>query len=186
MPRKRKAGRPRKPGPRTKTGRLSEARKKFPELRDKGTPEAQSKRAYLINGSDPQLAASASGILLANGFLSQDQHVACLRYAHAHALVYGKVWSVESPLGWDLPTHGGAAPEEAVIRARNRIDAWNARLDVDQRQAVANVAVFGFIPQFFYTERLRLRPLASDERERQALLEGLDAIAGVAGDRRAA
>jgi hypothetical protein len=79
----------RKPGPRTKSGRLSRAYKS-PELRDKGTPENQNKRAYVINGADPQLAASASGILLANKMIGQDQHVACMRYAHAHALVFGK------------------------------------------------------------------------------------------------
>ena len=60
MPRKRK------PGHRTKSGCLSCAY--IGPARDTGTREMQAKRAYLINGSDPQLAASASGILLANGF----------------------------------------------------------------------------------------------------------------------
>jgi hypothetical protein len=118
--------------------------------------------------------------------ISQDQHVACLRYAHAHALVYGKVWSVVSPLAWDLPAHGREPPESAVRRAKDRINAWNARLDPDQRQAVANVAVFGFIPQWFYAERLKLRPLDQDGRERRALLSGLDALARAENGKRAA
>jgi hypothetical protein len=84
-----KRGRPRKSGPRTKSGRASRAYKS-PELRDKGTPECQSKRAYLINRADPQLAATASGILLANDHLNRDQHAAAMRYAWAHALTYGK------------------------------------------------------------------------------------------------
>jgi hypothetical protein len=167
----------RRPGPRTKSGRLSRATKS-PELRDLGTDEGRAKRAALINGSDPQLAATASGILLANGFITQEQHVAALRYAYAHAMVFGKVWSVVCPLAWDMPRQGGdGPPEEAVTRARKRIDGWNVLLDPNQRQAVANVAVFGFVPQWFYTERLKLRPLPADDRERQALLEGLKALA---------
>ena len=60
----------RKSGPRTKSGQLSKAYKRNPACRDKGTPELQAKRHVLISGSDPQLAATASGILLANGFLT--------------------------------------------------------------------------------------------------------------------
>jgi hypothetical protein len=77
----------RKPGPRTKSGRPSRAHKSV--ARDRGTAESQAKRHALINGSAPQLAATASGILLANGFLTQAQHVAALRYARLPALVYG-------------------------------------------------------------------------------------------------
>ena len=116
----------RKPGPRTKSGRLSRAYKS-PELRDKGTPEAQNKRAYLINGSDPQLAATASGILLANGFLTPGQHVAALRYARWHALLYGKPWSVVCPLAWHLPTQGTEPPEASLCwRWRPSSGSWRA------------------------------------------------------------
>jgi hypothetical protein len=62
----------------------------------------------------------------------------------------------------------------------------NARLNPDQRQAVANVAVFGFVPTWFYVARGIGRALKEDELERQALLSGLDAIVGEAGSRRAA
>jgi hypothetical protein len=57
-------GRPRKEGARTKSGRLSEARKRNPELRDHGTKLFVAKRERMINGADPQLSATASGILL--------------------------------------------------------------------------------------------------------------------------
>jgi hypothetical protein len=73
-----------------------------------------------------------------------------------------------------------------VIRARERIEAMNARLDPEQRQAVAKIAVFGFVPQLFYTIRLKLWVLPSDDRERQALLEGLDAIGWATAGRQAA
>jgi hypothetical protein len=52
-----------------------------PELRDHGTKEFCAKPEYLINGADPQLAATASGILFASGFLTHDRHAAALRYA---------------------------------------------------------------------------------------------------------
>jgi hypothetical protein len=73
-----------KPGPRTKSGRPSRAYRG--PARDTGTREFCAKRAYLINGSDPQLAASASGILLANGFLSRNQHAAALTYMSGRML----------------------------------------------------------------------------------------------------
>jgi hypothetical protein len=61
MPKRRaRAGRPRKPGHRTNSGRLSRA---AADVHDRGTHESQAKRAYMINGADPQLAATVSGIL---------------------------------------------------------------------------------------------------------------------------
>jgi hypothetical protein len=56
--------RKRKSGPRAKSGRLSRAYKS-PDLRDYGTPEFAAKRNAAINGADPQLAATASGITVA-------------------------------------------------------------------------------------------------------------------------
>jgi hypothetical protein len=132
--------RKRKHGPRAKSGRLSRAYKS-PDLRDHGTPENQARRAYTINGADPQLVATASGILLANGFISQDQHHAALTYARLHSLVFGKAWCWASPLSWELGAHGHEPGEELIARARRRLDALNDRLDPDQRQAVGNVCI---------------------------------------------
>ena len=110
--------RPRKPGPRTKSGRLSRAYKS-PVLRDKGTPEAQSKRHALINGADPQLAATASWILLANGLIERDQHSAALIYARLHALVFGKPWPHVCPLAHEIGYHGSEPqPSPATCAAR--------------------------------------------------------------------
>jgi hypothetical protein len=174
MPKRR--GRPRKAGPRTKADRLSRAYKS-PELRDKGTFECQRKREYLINGADPQLAATASGILLANGLIDERQHIAALRYARAHALTFGKVWNITIPIARELAHHGSEPDELTVEFAQKQLDQWNRRLDPAQRMAVANLAVFGFVPQFFYTGKLKLRPLPSDEAEREALLSELTALA---------
>ena len=122
MARRRKPGRKQKSGPRTKSGRLSRAYK-TPEIRDHGTKECQDKRQYLINGADPQLAATASGILLANGCLTQEQHTAALRYAWAHALVYGKPWRQICPLGDPV---GSEPPQRMQEIARDKL-AWMDR-----------------------------------------------------------
>jgi len=53
----------------------------------------------------------------------------------------------------------------------------DAKLSPEQRHAVGNVAVFGFISQWFYVDRLKLRSLAKDAAERAALVSGLEALA---------
>jgi hypothetical protein len=39
----------------------------------------------------------------------------------------------------------------------------NSVLSDDKRQPVANVAVYGFVPQWFYTAKLRLQIMPEDE-----------------------
>ena len=133
--------RPRKHGPRAKSNRLSRAHKRNPEVRDKGTYESQANRHALINGADPQQAATASGILFANGYLSQAQHHAALRYARLHAFVYGKPWPHSCPLAHELAHHGGEPPEGLLAFAESRLVELNALLAPDERRAVANLAV---------------------------------------------
>jgi hypothetical protein len=124
----------RKPGVRTRSGRLSRSYRA--PARDTGTAEVQPKRAYLINGSDPQLAASASGILLANGFLTRSPHAAALGYAWAHALTYGRPWRQACPLG---DRTGGERPEELLVNAKQRLAEMDAKLTPEQRQRSATL-----------------------------------------------
>jgi hypothetical protein len=145
MARRRKAGRKLKPGPRTDRGRLSRAYKD-PEIRDQGTREFCAKREYLVNGADPALAATASGILLANGLLTREQHDAALRYAWARALVFGKPWRQACPLGEPV---GRIAPNQLLELAKHKLAGMDKRLDRAQRKAVADVAVFGFLPMWW-------------------------------------
>jgi hypothetical protein len=63
------------------------------------------------------------------------------------------------------------------VKAKAKLAEMDAKLSPEQRLAVGNVAVFGFVPQRFYTERLRLRELPDDRAEREALLTGLEALA---------
>ena len=169
----RRGGRKRQPGPRTKSGRISRAYKS-PELRDHGTREFVAKREYLVNGADPQLAATASGILLANGLLTQEQHTAAFRYSWAHALTFGKVWRQICPLAEDA---GSAAPDRLLEIAKDKLAWMDRRLDRAQRKAVADVAVFGFLPMWWIASKLELRVMPEDEADRTALLDGLNAIA---------
>jgi hypothetical protein len=169
---RRKAGRKRKPGPRTKSGRLSPAYKD-PELRDLGTREFQAKRLAIVNGADPQLAATASGILLANSLLTPQQHTAAQRYAWAHALSYGRPWIHACPLGDYV---GWQMSDNMVEIAKDRLDQLDRRLTKVERLRVANIAVYGFLPMWFYASRGIGRVLPDDKRERQELLSGLDAI----------
>jgi hypothetical protein len=63
------------------------------------------------------------------------------------------------------------------VKARAKLAEMDAKLSSEQRHAVGNVAVFGFIPQWFYVDRLKLRSLPEDAAERAALVSGLDAPA---------
>jgi hypothetical protein len=132
------------------------------------------KRQYLINGADPQLAATASGILLANGCLAPAQHSAALRYAWAHALTYCKPWRQMCPLGDPVGTE---PPQRLQEIARDKLGWMDKRLDRAQRKAVVDVAVFGFLPMWWLASKLKLRAMPEDEADRQALLSGLDALA---------
>ena len=70
--------RPRKPGPRSKSGRLSRA-----YTGDAATQAGVRCRRVRIMAAI-RSSPPASGILLANGFLTRHQHTAALRYAWAH------------------------------------------------------------------------------------------------------
>jgi len=96
MARRRKSAPKKRGGPREANGRCS--RRIAHQLVDRGTQKSQDRRAYLVNGSDPQLAATASGILFANGVLIEAQHNAVVRYSWAHALSFGTIWRQACPL----------------------------------------------------------------------------------------
>jgi hypothetical protein len=167
--------RPRRKGPRTKTGRLSRAHK-HPELRDKGTPEGQARRTALVNGAPVELAATVPGILFARGFLTRDQYDAAQRYAGLHRTAFGPAWRQQCPLA---EAHGGPTiDDDLLIRLREVLDELHARMTPEQRKAVADVAVYQVLPTWFFAARLKLWMLPQDERERDALVSGLDALAG--------
>jgi hypothetical protein len=158
--------------PRLRSARLSRAWKG--PARDVGTAEMLAKRAYLINGSDPQLAATASGILRANHAISREQYDAAMVYAWAHAMIYGRPWRHACPLG---ERDGHEAPEDLLLLAKAKLQDMDGRLTAEQRLAVANLSVFGFWPGWFMAQKQGLRAMPGDERDRAALVTGLEAIA---------
>jgi hypothetical protein len=81
---------PPKSGMRTNSAGCRASTRAIPSSGTRGRPRSQAKRAYLIDGADPQLAATASGILLANGLIDRDQHAAATVYAWADALTYSR------------------------------------------------------------------------------------------------
>jgi hypothetical protein len=168
--------RPRRAGKRTKSGRPRRAYQRHPELRDQGTPEGQRRRAALVNGAPVELAATVSGILFARGFISAEQKAAADRYAGLHRTAFGPAWRQMCPLA---EAHGGPTiPDDRLIRLRQLLDELHARMTPEQRKAVADVAVYGQIPDWFFAARLKLWMLPEDEQERDALVSGLDALAG--------
>jgi hypothetical protein len=170
MARRRKAGRPRKPSPRTASGRLSRAYQG--PARDVGTAELRAKKLSAVNGAgNPALWASAASILLAHGILNRDQHAAAERYHLAYRRSFGLPDYGPSLLGGR--TGGGPGlPDEAVERTRQQLDAMVARLTPEQKLQLDNLVISNWIPTWFYAGKGIGRPLASDERDRAALLSG--------------
>ena len=160
-----RAGRPRKLGRRTKSGRI--ARKSHARGVDRGTEELQAMRFRLANGEDPALTSYPLGILEANGIITTDQRKAACRYAWLHAVVIGRpncasmalerrTRSQESEV-WD---------EEWLEEQEDKFDAVRRLLSpARMRMVLENVAVYERLPGFF--ERRHPRP--SDAREAELL-----------------
>jgi hypothetical protein len=81
------------------------------------------------------------------------------------------MWLNLCPLKEHLPWQSGPLPdEEMVTSVRQRLDKLNGRMTLEQRQAVANAAVFNMLPTWFFAARGICRLFEEDEREREALL----------------
>jgi hypothetical protein len=77
LPKRRsRAGRPRKAGKRTPSGRLA-------AVRDPGTPDLARHKRALRNGSDLALSTNVVDVLFARGHLDARQHRAAIRFRQA-------------------------------------------------------------------------------------------------------
>jgi hypothetical protein len=97
-------GRKRKPGPRAKSGRLSEAYTTI--ARNLPTPELQRKRQLLVgDGADPTLSATSIGRIFSYGYLDEkdvkgevipevarERLEAAERYRRLRSAVFGSPW----------------------------------------------------------------------------------------------
>ena len=59
-----------------------------------------------------------------------------------------------------------------VASVRQRLDQLNGRMTLEQRQAVANVAVFGMFPTWFFAARGICLLYAEDERDAKRCCPG--------------
>ena len=165
---------------------------------DFGTLELQNKRKAAVGeNGDPNLSATAIGMLLACGALADDpelareRYEAAWRYRRLRCAVYGPPWP-SNVLGHD-------ANDERLLRAHRQFAAlvgfwapageWcpaqepearfqQGRLTRDQVVIIENVCVFDGKPMWFDAQRLGLKLLPEDIAERELLLAGLDAIRG--------
>lgn len=158
----------RKAGPRTKSGRLSRAHKS-PELRDHGPPEAQAKRKALVGANgDETLAATASGMLLAHGYLEREEYDEAMEYRRLYSIQFGLPWPNASPAN-DLS-------EDYLVRIKERFRRMTEMLTPEQEAVIKAVCVFDHRPTWFFAERLGLKLLHEDHDEKERLLQGLRAL----------
>jgi hypothetical protein len=146
--------------------------KRTPEI-DLGTPEARAHKVALVGPADPALAEYPLGVLLARGILTPEQHDAGCHYAYLAGRVLGRT----KPYRADLGGGGGEELGEGALAAVERRwhEAVRALLDAGRRakDAVDNVAIFERLPGWL----VRSQPRLGDDRERLALVHGLEALA---------
>ncbi len=169
---KKKRGRPRKAGLRTKSGRLSRAHNGA--ARDYGTHEAEEKRLALVNGSDPALFSLPVDVALARGCISREQHNAATWLRIVRSRIFGR--SGPRTLLWDLVDRGASSLPEDQLAKAERAYAWAmGQLTEDEQVEVAELVLDRF-PRWL---RLIVQgvPLGSEEtRAQELLVSGLDKL----------
>lgn len=163
-------GRKRKDGVRTKSGRLSRAYND-PRVRDHGTPESSAKRQALVGvNGDPNLSASAPGMLHAHGYLDAQQYAEALEYRRLRCILYGSPWPAFSA--------SSDPSEERLASLQERFDRKVSVLTECQKHVITAVTVFDERPNWFFCLKLGLKMLPEDYTEQEALVSGLDAMLG--------
>jgi hypothetical protein len=170
----RRSGRPRKPGPRTASGRLSRTYKGA--ACDHGSRDAERHRVELVNGSDQALAASPIGVLLANGHITPEQERAGRRYGWLRSVSFG-VGRPSVAYDWIEPHDPRLRSDARQAALRQRFEDLVARLDPNQKVAIDHLLVDQRLPTWFRIAKSGRPPRPVDELERAALISGLDALA---------
>jgi hypothetical protein len=157
-------------------------------LVDRGTAELQAHRARLAAGGDPVLAEYPLGLLLARGLVSREQHEAGCYYAFLYGRAVGRTQVNCSYLlgalaeGYadrhDLPEAEQARLQSLFRKGKNRLLASGRRVC----DATENLVVFGRMPRFLDTVRLRPESAwRADETELAAVRRGLDVLVACYG-----
>lgn len=165
-------GRPRKPGPRTKNGRLKARR----DPKDRGTDELQHMRAWLAGNGNPDHTCYPLGVLLANGAINEHQHEQGCRYAWLHAIVFGRP-SIGAAR-WERIENGhdGDWNDEWLKHQTRRLEAVQRRLKQHParlRSTLNELVIYERTPRWMRP----VVPRVSDVREAKLLIDALDVLA---------
>jgi hypothetical protein len=157
---------------------------------DRGTPEAQARRAVLSAGADPALSENPLGLLLARGLIGAEEHAAACIYAYLYsravgrpltscAALYRRLAGESAGAGWtELGEPAETAIEERFRRGKNRLLAAGRRVC----DATENLVVFGRTPRFLDTAGRRgAAARRADDLERDAIRTGLEVLAACYG-----
>jgi len=80
---------------------------------------------------------------------------------------------------WHRTGDGRPVSDEILEKVQLELDAMVARLDHEQKREIDNLVISNWLPGWFFADRGIGRPLATDERERAALVTGLEVLARV-------
>ena len=103
--------------------------------------------------------------------LSRDQLAAAERYRRAYAIGFGLPWRGACILG----DHQGTEVSDDILeRVRQQYEDMATKLTPEQKLQIDNLVISAWIPTCVFAAQGIGRPLATDEREREALLTGLN------------
>ncbi|MGD9884595.1 MAG: hypothetical protein AB7E70_21690 [Hyphomicrobiaceae bacterium] len=165
-------GRPARRGERYDSGKLK-------PRHDHGTPEVIAKRMALVGEgtplrpADPARAYYPLGVALERSIITDEQHEAAMRYRRAFCVAIGR------PLRLGVPGMTEGASEE--LRASLTLD-WRAYVDAllrlgrQTKDTVDNLVLYDRWPLWLLSGHI---PTPKDNRARERLLKGLDALGTV-------
>ena len=159
MPRSRRAGRPRKDGPRKPSGRLRQAV-------DHGTPEVLARRAESVGREDAarQEAEHAIGRLYLRGVINEGQHAAGLKFARLAHRLERLLMAPRRPRAVRLDgLRGGEAPDDAEAYRRTLAGYQGAYEAVSARGRRVLMATVDAVK-------------GEDPTDVEAVMEGLEAL----------
>jgi len=157
----------RKPGQRTKSGRLSR------QGVDRGTQELRDRRAWLAGDGDPANTTYPLGILLANGAIGEDLHRYGCDYAWMHAVLFGSAST--AAITADRARPGAILDEVALRRISLKMELARRALDQAGRQirdAVEALVVYERVPRWMRP----VPPAWSDIQQAEKLIKGLELL----------
>lgn len=158
--------RQKKPGNRTKSGRLSR------QANDRGTKELQDRRAWLAGEGDPANTTYPLGILLANGAIGEDLHRYGCDYAWMHAVLYGSASTAAITADRSA---GNTLDDLALQRITVKMGLARKALDSEGRQirdAVEAIVVYERVPRWMRP----IPPAASDVHQAAKFIKGMELL----------